>query len=377
MKYKTIYANIISYITNIILTAFLLLPIVRIITGNTFWLYLYIALSIITIIFSLIINYKYRISKFIIKYRYFIIISFLCIIISLFNCIRYNNYSILLFSCLFIISPLLSYIILKLKYLNLLFISRLILISYILIIITFMLRKGATPDDFNHYFPGNSRNTVSEIQFFCQILYSCCFLKKHGRLPILSAVITFAISILTFGRSGILLSGILLCYTIFSNILSVKSSQLKILLMIAIIFLILILLKNYYIDIINYLVLNTNFNSGLETSRLAIYKSYIGNLNFSDIIIGEDFRKSELILEYNSNPHNSFIRGHSYFGITYIIWLIYLIDILIKNNADYKFTFLIMLIFARGFFDTSILPGFFDYIIYLLILDNINKDITL
>jgi hypothetical protein len=115
----------------------------------------------------------------------------------------------------------------------------------------------------------------------------------------------------------------------------------------------------------------------LETSRLAIYKSYIGNLNFSDIIIGEDFRKSELILEYNSNPHNSFIRGHSYFGITYIIWLIYLIDILIKNNADYKFTFLIMLIFARGFFDTSILPGFFDYIIYLLILDNINKDITL
>src|SRR5690606_33065956 len=63
---------------------------------------------------------------------------------------------------------------------------------------------GFDPESMNEFFPNSSRNIVSGIALILQVFYSTLFYLVRGKLPLITALLTFALSCVAFGRSGII-----------------------------------------------------------------------------------------------------------------------------------------------------------------------------
>jgi len=243
-----------------------------------------------------------------------------------------------------------------------------VLILYYIFIFVSGLTTGFSPQDINNYFDNYSRNAVSGMAIILQIFYTATYFRLNKSVPLITPNITFLISVLSYGRSGIGLAFIIVLLSYFIKFLQVKKIMKLIYLALLVLFLIFIILN---INIISDFILSkTNFISGFESARSLINNAYLSRLDLETFFTGMDLSKISIIEFYDNNPHNSYINGHAHFGILYLLFILFFLAGSTYLFLIYKNTFLyyilILVYLVRYSLDTSALFGPSDYILFYL-----------
>jgi hypothetical protein len=244
-----------------------------------------------------------------------------------------------------------------------------VIVSQFLLIVSLVwfmfqvIHLGYNPDAYNDLIDG-SRNFISGymITFMTYYLYSC---KSYGKsisitYPILITVSCFIL----YGRSGIALSLVLLCISIFTKYGKGY---------VVFIFTMSIVTGLLYAVEISTLIQNSNFAHGVESERSQMLSQYLNSINtLQDVFFGVDFFKCcNLIARFEGNPHNTFIMLHARFGIFPFLLLIafYLYQIISGFIIKYLYTnLLILIIFIRYALDQFGLFGPADFILFSMLI---------
>lgn len=225
------------------------------------------------------------------------------------------------------------------------------LISNILILYTGY-KYQFNPDFGNNIFINNSRNLVSAYLIFGTIYYLlfCYILNKKISLSII--ILLFVNCLVLYGRTGVALSSLLLVYGLYKRFGSIV--------FIGIASTILISLNFIYKIIID----STNFATGIDTPRPILFKEYISGMTTEDILFGRSIQHCcSTIVAYGSNPHNSFLMGHSFYGLIHtLLFLIIFVVILFSRRLE--LIFFTLIIFIRYNLDSFGLFGFSDLVLF-------------
>ena len=290
-----------------------------------------------------------------------------------------NDSGALLFSTVSFVSFLLAYwfacqdkkLVTRLSFLAL-------LIFYVFFIVS-MLRNGYLPNDVNNYFVATSRNYVAATALFFQIMYSGSYYRINRKLPQVTPIITCLIALVAYGRSGVALSAALLVITFVFNLW--KSKVVYKIIFFAILVVFFYWFSQHAVLAEQFIYSNTNFKLGFDTPRLLMLKEYLVSLDFFKVLAGQDLAEIPIMIQYDNNPHNSLIYGHSLHGFFYIALIGWFLFVAIWSCFFYKYTIvyaaLLSVFMARIVLDKLALPGLFDYVFYylnfILILDSTDR----
>lgn len=243
-----------------------------------------------------------------------------------------------------------------------------LLVFYVFFVLA-MLIYGFSPDNINNYLVNSSRNVVSAIALFLQIMYSASYFRVNYKLPNVTPVITLILAIISFGRTGIALSAALVLLSAIVYFWERKIAYKSFVLFVLFCF---VLFSYQYYSYVEYFIFtNTSFKSGLETPRVEMIKDYFFNFDFFDFLLGRDLLSLPIISVYGGNPHNSFVYGHSLYGVFYFISMVWLLFFIFKSFISCKHSIvyiaLLLIFLIRISMDKLSLPGVFDYIIFYII----------
>lgn len=223
-------------------------------------------------------------------------------------------------------------------------------------------------DLFNYIFHSGSRNVVGAFIIFILFIIIILSVLDNKKVNFIYYLSCFIFCVLLYGRSGIIISAVMLLYAL-SGFLKINKYRSLI------VFSALIFLYLYFIeDVAVYLMESTNISRGLESPRSIIFSEYISNsMTFKEFLFG---RKIEYCCQYAmnfaGNLHNSFLYAHSKFGIVSIIYFLLSIMVVLLTKRVI-FIFIFMLICIRYFYDELGYFGFYDIPFYLIVIYFLNK----
>ena len=218
---------------------------------------------------------------------------------------------------------------------------------------------------YNEIFVDNSRNIVSAILLFCTIFLLASTYIRNKKVYMSTLFIDLFCSLLLYGRSGIMLS---FCVLIIGLVLSYKTSDNKqklsnsIVTFFFAVTVVALLGKEIYIYLSD-IIAKTNLQSGLDSPRFTMWQEYVSHMDLYHLIHGADFNYSPTIMDYEGNPHNTFIMLQSRVGFSAVllyVFLTFLWCILLSKQP--LLAILLLLIFIRMFFDVLGFFWFYDYI---------------
>lgn len=238
---------------------------------------------------------------------------------------------------------------------------------------------GSKPEDIDKFFIGESRNYVSAMAFFLQLIYSASKYRANLKLPVVTPFITGLIAFLCFGRAGVALA---LAFVMVSLVVYSWQSRggMKAFLILQLLIAVAFAVYNHGV-ILEYLVNSTKFREGLNTPRIAMVEEYFSGMDFVGFMLGRDISNLPTVVEYGGNPHNSFIYGHYLYGFVYVVLLAWLFSVffyyccLRRGYALYGLFVVFFLV--RILTDQMSLPGVFDlffyYIYFVVVFDGGNR----
>ena len=240
-----------------------------------------------------------------------------------------------------------------------------LVIFYFFIIGAVALGDGASSLILNELFPGSSRNIVGAMAVFIQIFYSASYYRLNKKLPQVFVWITLVIIFLAFGRSSIAAGVILL----FAHIVFLGRRKVKTSVFIIMLITILISLSGAFMKAQEYIEYNTNFNKGIESSRSEIIKEYLSTTTGKKLVLGHPISDSQTALSLNGNPHNSYIRMHSYYGIVGVLFLCSVLMVLVLrvNKHNFIYVIFILIYLFRVFFEPLALFDIYDFLLFYLL----------
>ncbi len=355
-----------SSIQNFFIALFLLIvftsPIVRF--AVDFYFYLLVISIIATFVFVDFVSKTGRYNSF--MYIPLLLLLGMFLYIGISQPYKLNS---LYYSAVSMILILVSYWTMKQDYRLVKTMAFVALLIYYQFFIYSGLVQGFMPADVNSYLGESSRNAVSAIALFLQVLYSAAYYRVHQNLPLFTPIFTLIIAIVAFGRSGIGLSAMLVVFTYL--LLFLQSNRLsKLLVFTGLIIVFFILVQNLQ-QISDFLVLYTNFQTGLDSPRYIMNQEYVSKITFESFLIGLDLSTIPIIHSHSDNPHNSVILAHSQFGFLYVLFLMFFalfvgyVVLVYKNTVVYGF--LLLLFLTRISIDILALLGVFDFIFYFLV----------
>jgi len=273
-----------------------------------------------------------------------------------------NISSELLFSILFFIAHIgLAFYVIKGKYSEVI----LIVVFYIWAIFLFLQFINNVPPSNVIYVSENIVNFVS-ISFSVSV-YLARYLK--GKVIILNpAIITVIIAFWSSGRSGII-GALILLLVVLASKYNLKQKYLIALLVVSTLLLFTEGFINKTINITNNIITRGGTRDGIIGNvRFDIWKDYFSSLDFKTVMLGFNVNEVHKFFGF-TDLHNSFLDGHYMFGIFMFFLILLIILAFLKLFIDKKFFPIILLIvfFTRGFTDTVIFVGRFDYL-YIVIL---------
>lgn len=233
---------------------------------------------------------------------------------------------------------------------------------YGLVIIVFsMLLSGIDPGDI---FSG-SRNTVSQLLVPIGAIF---LLDKRLEIKKISGSILYLMiflsSVISFGRSGIITSILLLIALFFYFTTNINYRKL----LMSIVFLVLLIfVLNYYYDSISKVsYFDYLRNSGIEDDYRAIMRNeYLSSLNIYNIFFGIDLSSLPYINSYNKNPHNAYLFLHSHLGFLILFTLTFVflywmrVLLLMELASFFAITAIILRLSTDSVSDITMLPIIF------------------
>lgn len=240
-----------------------------------------------------------------------------------------------------------------------------------------LLFVGYSPVDANNYLYGASRNHVSFLLIISLILYYSTYIYQNKKFSLIPVILMVPASVQLYGRSGILVSVFIFLVVVSYRVFGYRKREdvlwgmaLLILGFIFFSFLFLVFSGN---DMDGFLP--GGFGDGLDSPRWAMAIEYFRSLNISAFGFGSNLDNLPLISEYNGNPHNSYIVGHSIFGIFFVAFVVFSFSMVVLklifgfSRKRVALTLLFLALALRASSDSLFFYSAFDYIfLYLLVL---------
>lgn len=218
----------------------------------------------------------------------------------------------------------------------------------------------------------SSRNFISVIMMTSSTVLTVIAYRQTGRIIIWPSVVTTLLSILAIGRGGILFSSCMLLGVIYSaNVKVFSNHKLIAYLLLGVVVIVVLLNFNSISGIFESLSVFERLQSrGLHDYwREHLMEEYLGHMDVGTILFGYDYSTNPEFNFLDNNPHNSFIRLHSYTGIMAFPLLICAVVVLcrfLKHNLLYFFLFISLL--GRSYTDIIWFFMCYDFVFFLFIL---------
>ena len=214
---------------------------------------------------------------------------------------------------------------------------------------------------------GFSYNYISGLLLLSSTLYFAYYQKlnlpvKYGK-TIIVLIVLFCFML--YGRSGIIFS-LLLALGYFKNYLAPKHGHRVFTIIVCGVLISAFI--GYHLSVLYDVVENSKFKEGLQSPRIVMLNEYFSSLNFKTLIMGVDITKLPTIASYNINPHNSYLNFHAMFGILALVVITFiLLSMFNLLFIDFGVFIFLAVYIGRGFLDTIILPGVFDFIFFAIL----------
>lgn len=247
-------------------------------------------------------------------------------------------------------------------------ISKYLLIIFQVIILIVVARIGfnnfPAENPLEELIEGSSSNAIPTITIVLQINYFIAkYFAKKG-VPIITSIITLIIAIIGYGRGSIISAFFILVLALICTI-KIKNVKQFFFFSLPVLALLVILIYSYYDEISTFIYLNTKLSAGLvDYHRERIFSAYFSQLDVYTLIAGADY-PDFVKYDYNSNPHNSFIRAHHFFGIFYVLFILVIPIVTLWKLSKLKdktiVFFLLVVLFFRCFSEPVLFPTIFDF----------------
>lgn len=182
------------------------------------------------------------------------------------------------------------------------------------------------PEPLGAIFPNSSTNGLPSYLIVVQIAFSLAYYFKYNRLPLLSTCATMTVAVFGLGRGSMITAALIIVFSLAINLCLAKSPSDRRAFRVAIWVLgppaALYVLYNFS-DLMAALELAieaSKFSGGiLDEHRGRIVSDYLDKIDAWTFMFGTDYVGTSINQYYGGNPHNSYIRAHSFYGVTGLI----------------------------------------------------------
>jgi hypothetical protein len=223
------------------------------------------------------------------------------------------------------------------------------------------------PEPFGMVIEGSSTNGIPSYLIVIQIGLSLSSFVTKRSLPIISTFLTGTVAFYGNGRGSLVVAGIIILFTLISNLYLFGESDRKkqLIYLVVFVFAIVSIIPDveYLIDS---LFVYTKLSVGLDDqNRIEILEEYMGKIDFYTFFFGASYEGTVIEYKMAGNPHISYIRTHSFFGLPLtIIAAVSPLFVLFytKKFAD-KFVFIVFIALAafRAASEPILFPTLLDY----------------
>lgn len=241
--------------------------------------------------------------------------------------------------------------------------SRTVLIASQAVIVIYLAFTGLDDFPLESMLPNSSSNGVTSYLVLLQAHYCILNYLINRRTCTVSALVTLGVCIVGYGRGSILAAALLLGVNVaFSAWMYRRRYPAIVVLMIAGFVGLSVTVGD---EVAAFLEVNTKIGAGFDDeSRAEIIGEYLSRLDPASLIVGEDYRGTAIERNYNSNPHNSYIRAHHVFGLPYLLTVLVLPLFLFwgghSSSVKAFCGAMLMIILLRAFTEPILFPTLFD-----------------
>lgn len=223
--------------------------------------------------------------------------------------------------------------------------------------------------------PGSSTNGIPSYLIALQVALAIAVVMEVEFLPVAPAIATFVIAMFGLGRGSIVVAALILTSTVtfnfffgrgpwrsklFRNLMSVWLSGSLV-----------IFGYLWQAGAIEWHVVETKLAvMGLsDPARSGMLSDYMNKLDGWSVLFGADYSGTSIESLYEGNPHNSYIRLHSYFGIIGLILVAFSPFALLAwskcTRIKYAVFVLILLVLIRAATEPILFPTALDFLYFL------------
>jgi len=224
-------------------------------------------------------------------------------------------------------------------------------------------------------FLGTSTNGLPSYFIVLQAALSVSVFLDRNRLPIMSPIATFIVAVLGLGRGSIIVALLIFLFSLFVNYFVIDRNKFgrhsRFALGFVVLSLVFFVGGTLYIDgAFDELIEGSKFGAGvLDEHRGYMVNDYLGKIEFWSFLFGTDYTGTSIISSYGGNPHNSFIRLHSFYGVWgLLLVLLSMIFILMANRRTVTkiVTFcLLLFVLIRAVTEPILFPTLLDFFYFL------------
>lgn len=238
--------------------------------------------------------------------------------------------------------------------------------AYVAFIAAALFLHWGEPEPLGAIVPGVSTNGIPSYLIVIQIAYSIAFYLKNDRLPLSSSTATLVVAFFGLGRGSMIVGALILMISIGLNLSIVKSRRgrsvaLKAAIFFSIPLAVLLIAKAGEIsEFFEVWIESSKFANGvLDEHRGKMLNDYIDKIDGLNLIFGTSYENTSIIDIYGGNPHNSFIRVHSFYGIAGLILVFMPLAFVAISKRDKTQKFIVFLFVSLALLRATSEPIFF------------------
>jgi hypothetical protein len=237
----------------------------------------------------------------------------------------------------------------------------------------------------NEIFKDISRNYISVIMLGQYALFAFSGYCNSKRLSVTATFLLFVVSLLSMGRSGIIVASLILIVHVLISVNENKYANQKVHLHRRVVLTIVLcaLVSIMFSDVSN---LHTNIETAINriknldisaNPRSEIILEYLNNIDtLWDFVLGINISEIPLFEQWGNNLHNSFLHLHADYGIGGVLLIIFCTMkqmLRLARNHEWYILIILFALFLRSFTDKVAFAGIYDPIYVYILFFSIKK----
>lgn len=173
------------------------------------------------------------------------------------------------------------------------------------------------PEPLGEIIDGSSTNGIPAYLILLQVGLSLFSYIAHGRVPILSPILTGAVAFYGYGRGSLVVAALILAFSLVLNfMLAHRAGRFRQLVTYCVLIALTATLLWNAEDLAQLLNDYTKLGAGLaDPNRAEIWDQYVGKIDGWTLLFGADYAGTIIETVRAGNPHIAYIRTHAFFGL--------------------------------------------------------------